>query len=40
MSTTPTAILDVAFQQAEASIAQSIVTNPSIAEKIDYVSVM
>ncbi|PLZ87297.1 restriction endonuclease, SacI family [Fischerella thermalis] len=38
MSTTPTAILDVAFQQAEASIAQSIVTNPSIAEKIDYVS--
>ncbi len=38
MSTTPAAILDVAFQQAEASIAQPIVTNPSIAKKIDYVS--
>ncbi|WP_268877003.1 hypothetical protein [Fischerella thermalis] len=36
MSTTPAAILDVAFQQAEASIAQPIVTNPSIAKKIDY----
>ncbi|BBD66754.1 D12 class N6 adenine-specific DNA methyltransferase [Nostoc commune NIES-4072] len=38
MSTTPAAILDVALQKAEASIAQPIVTNPSIAEKIDYVS--
>ncbi|MEH2149180.1 restriction endonuclease, SacI family [Nostoc sp.] len=38
MSTTPTAILDVALQKAEASIVQPIVTNPSIAEKIDYVS--
>lgn len=38
MPTTPAAILDVAFQQAEASIAQPIVTNPSIAKKIDYVS--
>ncbi|MEH2206180.1 MAG: restriction endonuclease, SacI family [Nostoc sp.] len=38
MSTTPAAILDVALQKAEASIVQPIVTNPSIAEKIDYVS--
>jgi DNA adenine methylase len=38
MSTTPAAILDVALQKAEASIVQPIVTNPSISEKIDYVS--
>jgi hypothetical protein len=38
MSTTPAAILDVALQKASSSIAQPIVTNPSIAEKIDYVS--
>ncbi|MBG1258873.1 restriction endonuclease, SacI family [Nostoc commune] len=38
MSTTPAAILDVALQKAEASIVQPIVTNPSIAEKIDYIS--
>jgi hypothetical protein len=38
MSTSPAAILDVALQKAEASIVQPIVTNPSIAEKIDYVS--
>lgn len=38
MSTTPAAILDVALQKASSSIAQSIVTNPSIAEKIDHVS--
>ncbi|MDZ8030588.1 hypothetical protein [Nostoc sp. DedSLP04] len=38
MSTTPAAILDVALQKVSSSIAQPIVTNPSIAEKIDYVS--
>ncbi|BAY77273.1 D12 class N6 adenine-specific DNA methyltransferase [Nostoc linckia NIES-25] len=38
MSTTPAAILDVALQKASSSIAQPIVTNPSIAEKIEYVS--
>ncbi|MBD2514274.1 restriction endonuclease, SacI family [Nostoc sp. FACHB-973] len=38
MSTTPAAILDVALQKASSSIVQPIVTNPSIAEKIDYVS--
>lgn len=38
MFTTPPAILDVAFQQAEASIGQSIVSSQAIAEKIDYVS--
>ncbi|MDZ8259941.1 DNA methyltransferase [Nostoc sp. ChiQUE01b] len=38
MSTTPAVILDVAFQRAEASIGQPIVTSPSIAEKVDYVS--
>ncbi|MGI8504471.1 MAG: DNA methyltransferase [Hassallia sp.] len=38
MFTTPPAILDVAFQQAEASIGQSIVSSDAIAEKIDYVS--
>lgn len=37
MSTTPPAILDVALQIAEASN-QPLVTDPSIAEKIDYVS--
>ncbi|MDH6056627.1 hypothetical protein [Umezakia ovalisporum] len=37
MSTTPPAILDVALQIAEASN-QALVTDPSIAEKIDYVS--
>lgn len=37
MSTTPPAILDVALQTAEASN-QPLVTDPSIAEKIDYVS--
>jgi hypothetical protein len=37
MFTTPPAILDVAFQQAEASIGQSIVSSQAIAEKIDYV---
>ncbi|MFN6499180.1 MAG: DNA methyltransferase [Nostoc sp. DedQUE01] len=38
MSTTPAAILDVALQKAFSSIVQPIVINPSIAEKIDYVS--
>jgi hypothetical protein len=38
MSRTPTAILDVALQKAEASIVQPIVASLSIAEKIDYVS--
>ncbi|QLE45210.1 restriction endonuclease, SacI family (plasmid) [Nostoc sp. C052] len=38
MYTTPAAILDVALQKAEASIVQAIVTDLSIAEKIDYVS--
>jgi hypothetical protein len=37
MSTTPPTILDVALQTAEASN-QPLVTDPSIAEKIDYVS--
>jgi hypothetical protein len=38
MSTTPAVILDVALQKAEASIVQPFIADPSIVEKIDYVS--
>jgi hypothetical protein len=38
MPTTPATILDVAYQQAFGALGTPIVSNPAIAEKIDYVS--